>query len=56
MKLFGKAYSGEELVDVERDIIESFDPRFNLLAKVIPQDEHGFPEGSFTVTIEWSRE
>lgn len=56
MNIFEKEYDGESLYDVQIDVIESFDGRFNPLAKNIPQDEHGFQIGKFKVTIEWNKE
>lgn len=52
-ELFRKEYDGESIVDVDRDVTEAFDPRFNDLVKQIPQDQHGFQEGTFIVTVEW---
>lgn len=52
--IFSKEYDGESLYDVGRDIHEAFDSAFNPLAKDIPQDENGFQEGEFIVTIQWS--
>lgn len=52
--IFEKVYDGESIVDVDRDVSEAFSPDFNDLAKQIPQDEHGFQQGSFKVTIEWT--
>ena len=54
--LFEKQYDGESLYDVDRDIAEAFDERFNPKVSVVPQDEHGFQKGTFTVKIEWSPE
>lgn len=51
--LFNRVYDGESLCDLERDIVECFDHRFNRLLKYIPQDEHGFQTGYFQVTINW---
>lgn len=56
MNIFEKEYDGESIYDVQRDVIEAFDARFNSLVKNIPQDEHGFQLGTFTVKIEWSEE
>lgn len=53
MKTFEKLYDGESIYDVQRDVIESFDAKFNPIVKDIPQDEHGFQLGTFRVTIEW---
>lgn len=52
--IFSKEYDGESLYDVSRDIHEAFDAAFNPLVKDIPQDEHGFQEGQFIVSIQWS--
>ncbi len=56
LTLYVKQYDGEPLYDVQRDIIECFDGVFNEIAKSIPQDEHGFKTGTFTVTVTWSDE
>lgn len=53
MELFKETYDGESIVDISRDVFEAFNPTFNAPAKAIPQDEHGFHEGEFVVTIEW---
>lgn len=50
---FYKVYSAEELCDLERDIIESFDPNFNEIMKEIPEDEYGFSQGEFKVIVIW---
>lgn len=52
--IFNKEYDGESIYDVQRDVIEAFDSRFNELVAEIPQDENGFQEGQFIVTIKWS--
>lgn len=55
--IFHKEYDAESLCDVERDVIESFDERFNAAMIPVPQDpETGFCEGTFIVTIEWKPE
>lgn len=51
--IFKKEYDGESLCDVERDMSEAFDPRFNIDVQDIPVDEYGFSQGTFKVTIEW---
>ena len=45
--IFCKEYDGESIVDLDRDIFEA------LNESNVPQDKYGFPEGTFTVTIEW---
>lgn len=45
--IFYKQYDGETIVDMERDIYEAINEAD------IPQDQYGFPEGTFTVKIEW---
>lgn len=42
-------YSGESIVDVERDIDEALSDG----CKDIPKDEFGFCKGKFTVIIKW---
>lgn len=54
--IFKKEYDGESIVDIERDIMESFNPDYNPSASDIPQDEFGFQQGKFVVTIEWEEE
>jgi hypothetical protein len=56
MNIFEKEYDGESIYDVQRDVIEAFDARFNPMVKDIPQDEYGFQLGTFIVRIEWSKE
>ena len=53
---FEKDYDGEDLYDLERDIIESFDEKFNPIVKKIPQTKDGFQKGIFKVTVEWNPE
>ena len=53
MELFKKTYDGESIVDAGRDVFEAFDKDFNPPAAAIPQDDHGFQQGEFVVTIEW---
>lgn len=50
---FCKVYDGESIVDLNRDIIESFDGRFNPAVFKIPTDEYGFMTGKFVVSISW---
>lgn len=56
MIIFENIYDGESIVDVPRDIFESFDPRFNSRVESIPTDEFGFQKGSFVVTVKWVQE
>jgi hypothetical protein len=54
--LFSKAYDGESIVDMSRDLHEALDSDFNPKVNEIP-DMNGFPgfrSGKFTVTIEWT--
>lgn len=52
--IFKKEYDGESLCDVSRDIMESFDERFNPAVKDIPVDENYIQEGRFIVTVQWT--
>lgn len=52
--IFHKEYDGESLYDLGRDIHEAVDSTFNPLAQDIPQDENGFQEGKFIVSIQWT--
>ncbi|HCQ0858540.1 TPA: hypothetical protein OGU99_000466 [Escherichia coli] len=54
IEIFKKEYDGESICDIQRDVHEAFNSRFNPLVAQIPQDEYGFQEGTFTVTITWS--
>lgn len=56
MKLFEKEYSAESLVDLQEDVFEAFNPKYNNLVDQILVDENGFMEGTFRVTIEWMDE
>ncbi len=51
--IFDKLYDGESLCDVERDISECWDERFNERVSGIPIDEHGFQTGTFRIQITW---
>ncbi|UKL14775.1 hypothetical protein C121_42 [Stenotrophomonas phage C121] len=51
-----KTYDGESLCDTDRDFAEAFDVNFTPALKNIPQDEHGFCKGKFTVHIKWEPE
>lgn len=54
MIILEKEYDGHSIVDLSRDIYESFDDRFNPVISEVPIDKHGFQTGTFTVTITWS--
>lgn len=56
IEVFKKEYSGESIVDLERDISEALDTTFNPGIDRIPVDDYGFPKGTFTVAIVWSEE
>lgn len=53
--LLDKEYDSEALYDVQRDVIECFDPKFNPVAKLVdkyyPQDRNGFNEAIYKVRI-----
>ena len=51
--IFHKNYDGESLYDLSRDIGEAFEGDFNPVINTVPQNEHGFQQGVFRVTIEW---
>ena len=53
MNLFTKKYDGNSIVDIDRDVCEAFDKIFNPIAGSIPQDEDGFYQGEFIVSVEW---
>ena len=55
MKIFTQKYDSESIVDLDRDITESFDSVFNPIMKEIPKDEYGFHIGTFTVTVTWTQ-
>jgi hypothetical protein len=51
--IYEQDYTKESLADVERDVREAFDLRFNEVLELLPVDGDGFLEGVFTVTINW---
>jgi hypothetical protein len=55
-EIFYSEYDGESLVDLGRDILECFDPRFNETVKEIPIDKYGIQEGTFKVTVTWEED
>ena len=52
--IFEKTYDGESIVDLDRDVSEAIMEDYNPMVELIPNDEHGFQQGSFKVTITWS--
>jgi hypothetical protein len=52
--LLDKAYDGESMVDVGRDVSEAFVEDFTPALKDLPKDEYGFIQGSFRVRIVWA--
>ena len=56
MEIFSKQYDGESIVDLNRDVSEAFDERFNNIVRSVPKDEYCIHQGTFTVTITWSPE
>ena len=52
MILFDKEYTGESIVDMDRDVNEFFSD--SLIDDFdIPQDDTGIMQGSFRVTVDW---
>ena len=53
--LLNKDYDSESLCDVVRDVMESFDTKFNPVAELVdeyyPQDRNGFNEAVYRVRI-----
>lgn len=47
---FEEKYDGESIVDVSRDVWESFDSRFNPIMETVAEDD-GFYQGTFIVTV-----
>lgn len=54
--IFEKTYDGESLYDLDRDVAEALDSRYNELTKQIPQDQWGICQGEFRVIIQWTSE
>ena len=54
--VFEEDYSGESIVDLNRDLDECFIEEYNTVMEQIPSDEYGFHQGTFKVTVEWSPE
>ena len=52
MILFDKEYTGESIVDMDRDVNEFFSDSliddFDIL-----QDDNGIMQGSFRITVDW---
>jgi len=55
LNLFEKDYDGESIVDLMRDISEAFDSIYNPPYATIPTDKWGIQQGTFRVTVEWSK-
>lgn len=53
VEIFRQEYDGEGLADIERDLWEAFDPRFNEKANAIIDDDHHIPRGTFILTLEY---
>lgn len=54
--IFEQYYTKESLADIDSDVHEAFDLRFNEVLELLPVDADGFMEGMFTVTINWEGE
>ena len=52
-EIFTQEYTDEELYDVERDVMEALDSKYNPIVANIPKDKDGFRTGTFVVSIEW---
>lgn len=48
--VFERDYSDESLVDASEDIGEIYGHE---LFKVLPEDEYGFKQGTFKITVTW---
>ena len=48
MIILYKLYDGNSITDVEEDIIDALN-----YSSHIPEDEHGFKQGTFKVTVEY---
>lgn len=51
--LFHKTYSDESLYDLPEDVGDACNPNFSPEYASLPEDEHRFKKGTFTVTITW---
>ena len=51
MIFFDKEYDDESLYDLERDVHEAFDPRFNPAMPVLEKDANGFTAGRYRVVM-----
>ncbi|UCR75327.1 hypothetical protein vBAfQDWS535_37 [Alcaligenes phage vB_Af_QDWS535] len=49
--LFNKAYDGESLYDLGRDVEEALLEEYNKRIALLPKDEHGLITGVITVSI-----
>lgn len=56
IEILNKEYDFDSISDIERDIIESLDPRFNPDASQIKTDKNGAFDGMVKVTIEYIEE
>jgi len=56
MIVLDKTYDGESIIDMSRDVAESFESLYNPCMNAIPVDEYGFMQGSFKLTITWTNE
>lgn len=54
--LFEKEYDGSSLCDIQRDVYEMLDERFNPNAKHLIKDEYGNIEGRVIITVDYMKD
>lgn len=53
-EVFTKEYDGDSICDLNRDLSEALDPRFNPEAQQIQTDEYNMITGSILVTMQYN--
>lgn len=51
--IFDKKYDADNLCNMDRDLLEAFDPLLNPFLLTIPVDENEMFKGTIKFTIEW---